>query len=525
MNNNYLKLENNTQLLLDDYFLDDIWMLRRAPELPVKSFCNPVISSDPPYSPGNATVIYDKEEKIFKCWYIIFDSELYYSGQPGAYKTCYEVSADGIEWERPKLSILEYKGSKENNLVFNGSGIIYKDQYDSCLDKRYKMLYNGHRMGLCAAFSPDGINWNKYGGKDTELIRGYNDTTNGSFYDPRIKKYVRYGRPYAIAAEKEGKVLGIKPNWSHEIEFKKWEVFAKPPQNEVFPDYDDFVDYRETEDYIHRYLHQIPYVYGKTLRLFKGGNSGCNRRIIRSESEDYINWSLPELVIAPDELDPAKLYGMSVTIYEGMYIGLLQLYNSWGERRIPGSINEDETIDIQLTFSRDGKKWERLANRPVFIPRGYIGGHEGGMIFGTGIPLIEYGDELRFYYTANPECHNAICESHSSLNVARLPAGRLVSRAAGDEMGALITKPFLLEHDRVCLNIDSRKGIARVEITDIEGKPLGGFTAEESSMISENNMKAFVAWNGKPDVGALKGQIVRLRIYMQKSKLYSLQFV
>jgi hypothetical protein len=32
--------------------------------------------------------------------------------------TCYAESRDGIRWEKPKLRIHDYNGSKENNIVY-----------------------------------------------------------------------------------------------------------------------------------------------------------------------------------------------------------------------------------------------------------------------------------------------------------------------------------------------------------------------------------------------------------------------
>ena len=112
------------------------------------------------------------------------------------------------------------------------------------------------------------------------------------------------------------------------------------------------------------------------------------------------------MVIRPDELDPPRLYNFNgVGLYKGLYIGALQLYHSWGFRNMPGCLQESETQDLQLTFSRDGKRWERLANRPVFLPRGLIGAFDGGMLSTSSPVFVEYGDELRIYFTGQKHSH------------------------------------------------------------------------------------------------------------------------
>ena len=83
-----------------------------------------------------------------------------------------------------------------------------------------------------------------------------------------------------------------------------------------FPDESDYVMRWETEDYVHRHLKVFPYTPMRSLRISQGRSRyiGCNRRIARCVSDDFVHWSLPEVVIRPDELDPPRLYNMDVTI-------------------------------------------------------------------------------------------------------------------------------------------------------------------------------------------------------------------
>lgn len=36
--------------------------------------------------------------------------------------TCYAESRDGLKWEKPKLGLFEFNGSKENNIILTGTG-------------------------------------------------------------------------------------------------------------------------------------------------------------------------------------------------------------------------------------------------------------------------------------------------------------------------------------------------------------------------------------------------------------------
>jgi hypothetical protein len=50
--------------------------------------------------------------------------------------TCYAESRDGIRWTKPELGIVEYQGSKENNIILEGLGahcfVAFKDDNPDC---------------------------------------------------------------------------------------------------------------------------------------------------------------------------------------------------------------------------------------------------------------------------------------------------------------------------------------------------------------------------------------------------------
>ena len=50
------------------------------------------------------------------------------------------------------------------------------------------------------------------------------------------------------------------------------------------------------------------------------------RRIAYSESKDLVTWTQPQVIVDPDELDAPMLYGMTVTRYQGVYLGFLQMF-------------------------------------------------------------------------------------------------------------------------------------------------------------------------------------------------------
>ena len=105
-----------------------------------------------------------------RMWYI-GSPEIYATGAGGwpgwgMGQICYAVSKDGIRWEKPALGLVEFAGSRQNNLVdldidrIVGSTVLYEpDDPDS--NRRFKMIFESHRYGqkMGVAYSPDGLTW------------------------------------------------------------------------------------------------------------------------------------------------------------------------------------------------------------------------------------------------------------------------------------------------------------------------------------------------------------------------------
>jgi len=104
---------------------------------------------------------------------------LWYNGNYGAERPllgfelaqcaiCYATSSDGKHWVKPNLGLVEFNGSRQNNLVdfpdpnlWSTCAMIYEAD-EAKADRRYKMAYEAHfgkALKFCVAFSPDGLHW------------------------------------------------------------------------------------------------------------------------------------------------------------------------------------------------------------------------------------------------------------------------------------------------------------------------------------------------------------------------------
>ncbi|MEX2215180.1 MAG: hypothetical protein WD768_13685 [Phycisphaeraceae bacterium] len=238
-----------------------------------KHKANPLFTEDKPWEMrfdnlyGN--VIYDQNDKIYKCWYSPFTQDRsakgmslqqrqqkYNSGPGRTMSICYATSKDGIAWEKPELDLVDYKGSKANNIIWTGphGAGIFKDAHETDSQRRYKLVMQGVKTST----SSDGLHWAT--AEKQDAIGGRGDTHNNAFWAPTLDRYVLISRSMMDIPESDGK---------------------------------------------------------------KGGRA---RVVSRSESPDFKTWTKAEDIIKPDvyELQP---YAMSVFYHAGVYIGILAIHH------------------------------------------------------------------------------------------------------------------------------------------------------------------------------------------------------
>ncbi len=70
----------------------------------------------------------------------------------------------------------------------------------------------------------------------------------------------------------------------------------------------------------------------------------------------------------------------------------------------------------------------------------------------------------------------------------------------------------------------SAGGYVYVEIQDVNGKPISGFTKEECAVVFGDSVDRKVSWESGSKVGVLSNKDVRLRFIMKDADIYSMQF-
>jgi hypothetical protein len=444
----------------------------------------PVLLADRPWearrlSTGQSVL---EHEGAYKMWYTALSAE-------GDWYLCYATSKDAMHWTKPSLGLIEYQGSKDNNIVFAGSDRTnYAGQFSVFEDptdpgpRRFKLVYGstpkraGDAAGLpdvvtydyseaiwkktqhfiSAAFSPDGLRWTP--SKQLRMVDWYTDTQDVAYWDDRIRKYVLFVR------------------WNHE----RW-----------------------------------------------------NRSIGRSESADFERFPPPSLILTPDELDPevTGLYNSAAMKYpyadNAYFMFPSAFFHIEGGKG--GSIDGSE---IQLATSRDGVRFRRPWRR-AFLGIGPEGRFDASQVYmGTGMLRIK--DDLLLYFTGYQPSHKqmeAPPPRTGGIGVTRVRLDGFVSqiapptggaRAAG---GTLTTVPVIFSGSRLEINMNAGAGgWLKVEILDRHSQPVPAFSGANADELLGNSVRRTATWSGKPDISGLRGQPVQLRFIGRDVQIYAFQF-
>src|SRR6185437_8081279 len=116
-------------------------------------------------------------------------------------------------------------------------------------------------------------------------------------------------------------------------------------------------------------------------------------------------------------------------------------------------------------------------------------------------------------------------QPNSHLRRYSLRLDGFASIRAPYEGGEALTRPITFTGNRLLLNFrTSAAGGIRIELQDAAGKPIPGFALADSVETIGNEIQRAARWKGNPDLAALAGKPVRLRIVMKDADLYAFRF-
>ena len=505
-------MSRRTLLFADDHHVLYRAGTRRTVNPATRHPANPLIVPSEPWEVALAwTSVYrDPLSGRYQLWYQAYAGD---RAQERSHRcvVCYAESDDGIHFEKPALDLFSFNGIERTNIVLVGSGghslryansvvvdprapMMGPSQSDGAPpdpSRRYKMAYfdfekggGRERPGLCAAFSPDGIHWTKH--PELPLLPA---------------AYGAWGEGVPFADEREDRSWTVPMSMSDGVD-AMWD-----PERETFA------------------------LYGKMWIDGPDGGMFWKHAMGRTQSRDFVGWSTPEIVCAPDDQDPphVEFHTTPVFYYEGLYWGLNQIL----DRAESGGV-----IDIELILSRDGIDWERPFRAPFFIERSPGTSFDSGSIFSNSTPIV-LDDEIRLYYGAYSQgATSADDRTHiSGVGMATVPQGRLAGIAPVHRLefptqggvlegvGQITLKPLnLAGSERLLLNADAAEGAVCVEVLNREGRRVRGFSREDAVPVCGDVLAQSVAWREKSLADLAAGDYM-LRLHLQRATVYALRLV
>jgi hypothetical protein len=409
-----------------------------------------------------------EEEGKLRMWYICRDK----ANHPNL---AYAESLDGVTWVKPNLGIVEYDGSKENNLVgvTTLEGTVFQDPQGKP-EEKYLYVTNVRDKGIVRFTSPDGLRWRS---DDHALLPFRADTQNVTLWDERQGAYVLY--------------------------LRGWDV-GKPWTNRL----------------------------RKVVRLTTGSlaaplpiiPSGLDSDPKRPKALPHFVNEIPT-VFAADERDPKNtdVYNLAAQRYPPdprWYVGFPSFFQR--ERDM-----SDGRLEMHFAGSADGITWHRYDRTPYVLP-GLADSESANMVF-MGVGLVVRGDEIWQYGTGFHSRHGDVAARKRKTDgviyryVQRVDG--FVSLDFGNDEGKCVTAPVKADGARLLLNVDTGAlGQLRVGLLDADGKAIGGHGVDECEILRTNSTRALVSWKGGGSLAALEGRDVRLTFAGSHAKLYSFHF-
>jgi hypothetical protein len=468
------------ELFIDDYLIDSLQGAEQRLHRP--SPREIAIVHDAPWE-GSGSGYHsvfrdgDRYRMFYKAWQLsIVDGKLV---QPHPLFACYAESADGMHWEKPRLGLVEFEGSTDNNILLAtgpldgvdidpGHVAVFKDDNPNAPpEARYKAFVRSPKpLGLVPLASPDGIHW-KPMSTGPVITEGAFDSQNLGFWDPLRRQYRAYFRYFT-----EGR-RDIRTMVSQD--FVAWTDLA-PLEYPGAPDEQLYTN--QIKPY-----YRAPHLYiGFPTRYVDRGWSDSMR-------------SLPEGEHRKLRASATGRYGTAVT--EGLLMSSRDgvTFHRWGEAFLPPGPERPGTWNY-------GQQ--------------YIAWH----VVETPSSLPSAADELSLYAT-----ESYWTDDSSALRRYTLRMDGFVSVRAPLAGGRLMTRPLVFDGRSLWLNFaTSAAGGIRVEIQDTSGNPLSGFALDDCPPIFGDSIERRVTWQNGGDVGKLAGRAVRLKFELKDADLYSLQF-
>lgn len=440
---------------------------------------DPVLRPDRPtdrFGVTFATVLYNETKRVFQAWYTAHTRDSSRCvGDPlearlAPQMTAYAESIDGVVWEKPNLGLIEFEGSRDNNLcdVVHTDGVIL-DHHDADESRRYKrFMYDSSKRALHLLCSPDGLRW-AWPTEERPLFEGWetvHDTHTFMGWDEGLGKYVAFLRPPVSLNPHRRRLIGV----SMTEDVLDWPAPAVVLQADEF-------DPSSTDN--------------------RGRFVGMD------------------------------LYCMQAFRYGPGFLGLLNNF----DQNLAAEFNDP--IYVTLACSPDCVHWHRTL-RSRFLNVGAPGTFDGGMTYTVTKPVIHndeiyiyYGGYPHVHQGWCPAHELVSHDARPAVGLARLRLDGFFGLYTNPYPGRIVTKPIPVSGSRLLVNTlpdTTQGGWLRVEVQDESGRPFEGLSKDDCTPITEDGLYHEVRWESRRTLAELVGRQARIALYQRENVFYAFRF-
>lgn len=379
------------------------------------------------------TVVFDEEERLFKCFYSGLDATHIPSTGPSTefpWRPGYAESVDGINWTKPDLGQVEHRGRPSNRMAVPPSavmlGTVTIDPAPSSPERRFVGIWLealDRPKGEVSwqkrlAFSPDGRTW---------------DWDGPAVYTEGLYDFYQVLHDPLAPKSERTKIYAQAQYWPTEtgeiVRPSRWE-----PHNII-----------------------------RAIGVFVGPDV------------EHMREADNPLALAPEKDIDDELHFASVRRVGNQYVMLFES-DRFGTDPLNG--------DIRLAVSGDGTQFRRVHRERPLVANGSRGMWDENLLVTNTAGLVEVGDELRIYYFGGSNVYRAWPPIYAAehylrgslyypvqMGMATLPLDRW---ACAIGPGTVTTFAQDVAEEGVWLNADG-DGIT-VELLDERGAVVGNGT-------------------------------------------------
>ncbi len=442
--------------------------------------------------PAGVAIRYDQPWEDALAFYstVIQDGDvyrLYYRGRyRKPYTTCYAESRDGIHWTKPKLGIVDFDGSRENNVILPTA-----KQFCPFIDnrpgvppsQRYKANSRGSKSpaALVGYVSSDAIHWQQIREEPLVpkvLINNF-DSQNVMFWSEVEKLYVLYARHMEGGRRATARATSKDfLDWTEQTLMTYSDTGTTTPSANLYTS--------QTQPYF-----RAPHIYvSMPGRIWFADERHVQREDDRERARREMERVTPRL----------REFVQKNVDSGGGGVG-------------------DRSDGVLLTSRAGSTRWD-FTFRESFVRPGIGLNNWTTRNNYPACGVVQTGPgEMSFYV------HRDYAQKTAHLERMKLRLDGFASLHASYDGGEMVTHPLTFSGDELELNYSaSAAGSIRVEIQDVSGRPLPGFSLSECPEIIGDEIQRIVSWEQGSEVGGLAGQAVRLRFALKDADLFSIRF-